>query len=113
MAPFGIGLIGAGRMGRTHLRALAGSGRVRVTAVAEMSAAACEAVAAPGMTLHETVTDMLDHAELVGGRGDEHPVQHRVIQHLRHALVQRHPGCGHCLTGGRRHLRDGGHSYSV
>ena len=48
MAPFGIGLIGAGRMGRTHLRALARSDRVRVTAVAEMSPAAREAVAAPG-----------------------------------------------------------------
>jgi predicted dehydrogenase len=34
MVPFGMGLIGAGRMGRTHLRALAGSGVVTVTAVA-------------------------------------------------------------------------------
>ena len=55
MAPFRIGLIGAGRMGRTHLRALAGSGRVAVTAIAEPSAAARAAVAAPGVTLHETV----------------------------------------------------------
>src|SRR6516164_4952748 len=66
MAPFGIGLIGAGRMGRTHLRALARSDRVRVTAVAEMSPAAREAVAAPGVTLHESVTEMLDHAVLDG-----------------------------------------------
>ena len=40
MAPFRIGLIGAGRMGRTHLRALAGSDVVKVTAIAEMSPAA-------------------------------------------------------------------------
>jgi myo-inositol 2-dehydrogenase / D-chiro-inositol 1-dehydrogenase len=66
MAPFGIGLVGAGRMGRTHLRALAGSDLVAVTAVAEMSAAAREAVAAPGVTLHENVTEMLDHASLDG-----------------------------------------------
>jgi len=66
VAPFRIGLIGAGRMGRTHLRALAGSDRVRVTAVAEMSPAARAAVAAPGVTLHESVTEMLDHAVLDG-----------------------------------------------
>ena len=66
MAPFGIGLIGAGRMGRTHLRALAGSDRVRVAAVAEMSPTAREAVAAPGVTLHESVPEMLDHAVLDG-----------------------------------------------
>jgi len=66
MAPFRLGLIGAGRMGRTHLRALAGSGQIKVTAVAEMSPAAREAVAGPGVTLHETVTEMLDHAELDG-----------------------------------------------
>jgi len=66
MAPFRIGLIGAGRMGRTHLRALAGSDQVRVTAVAEMSAAARDAVAAPGVTLHQSVTEMLDRAALDG-----------------------------------------------
>ncbi len=35
MAPFRFGLVGAGRMGRTHLRAFVGSDRVRVVAVAE------------------------------------------------------------------------------
>jgi predicted dehydrogenase len=34
---FRLGLIGAGRMGRTHLRAFAGSERVTVTAIAEVS----------------------------------------------------------------------------
>jgi myo-inositol 2-dehydrogenase/D-chiro-inositol 1-dehydrogenase len=66
MASFGIGLVGAGRMGRTHLRALAGSDLITVTAIAEMSPTAREAVAAPGVTLHESVADMLDHAELDG-----------------------------------------------
>jgi myo-inositol 2-dehydrogenase / D-chiro-inositol 1-dehydrogenase len=64
--PFRIGLVGAGRMGRTHLRALAGSGQVAVTAIAETSAAARSAVSAPGVTLHESVADMLDHAALDG-----------------------------------------------
>jgi myo-inositol 2-dehydrogenase / D-chiro-inositol 1-dehydrogenase len=66
MAPFGLGLIGAGRMGRTHVRALAGSDLVTVTAVAEMSPAARAAVAAPGVTVHESVKQMLDHAALDG-----------------------------------------------
>ena len=48
MPPFRLGLIGAGRMGRTHLRALAGSEQVAVTAIAEMSAAAREAVPREG-----------------------------------------------------------------
>jgi myo-inositol 2-dehydrogenase / D-chiro-inositol 1-dehydrogenase len=68
MAPFGIGLIGAGRMGRTHLRALAGSDRVKVTAVAEMSPTARQAVAenAQGIATYESVTEMLGHAVLDG-----------------------------------------------
>ncbi len=66
MAPFRLGLVGAGRMGRTHLRALAGSDLVAVTAIAEMSAAAREAVAAPGVTLHASVAEMLDPAAIDG-----------------------------------------------
>ena len=58
-------------MGRTHLRALAGSDAVKVTAIAEMSPAARETVAAPGLTLHESVTDMLDQAALEHGRALE------------------------------------------
>lgn len=41
---FRFGLVGAGRMGRTHLRALAGSSAVQVVAVAEPDAAARGAV---------------------------------------------------------------------
>jgi len=66
MAPFRIGLVGAGRMGRTHLRALAGSGLVRVTAVAEMAPAARAAVDAPGADLYESTAEMLDHAAVDG-----------------------------------------------
>jgi myo-inositol 2-dehydrogenase / D-chiro-inositol 1-dehydrogenase len=66
MAAFRLGLIGAGRMGRTHLRALAGSQQVAVTAIAEMSAAARDAVAAPGVSLFESPAAMLDDAELDG-----------------------------------------------
>ena len=65
MAPFRIGLVGAGRMGRTHLRALAGSDRVEVTAVAEMAAAARQAVA-KDVRLYESTAEMLDHAALDG-----------------------------------------------
>jgi len=64
MASFGIGLIGAGRMGRTHLRALAGSDVVQVTAVAEMSPAARAAV--DGIATYESVAELLDQAKLDG-----------------------------------------------
>src|SRR5690242_2405799 len=33
--PFRLGLVGAGRMGRTHLRALAVSDTIRITAIAD------------------------------------------------------------------------------
>jgi myo-inositol 2-dehydrogenase / D-chiro-inositol 1-dehydrogenase len=66
MARFRLGLVGAGRMGRTHLRAMAGSERVAVTAIAEMSAAAREAAAAPGVTLHASLAGMLDAGAIDG-----------------------------------------------
>ena len=66
MPPFRLGLVGAGRMGRTHLRALAGSEQVAVTAIAEMSAAARAAVSAPGVTLHASTAEMLETAALDG-----------------------------------------------
>jgi len=66
MASFRLGLVGAGRMGRTHLRALAGSERVAVTAIAEMSAAAREAAAAPGVALHASLAGMLDAGAIDG-----------------------------------------------
>ena len=67
-AGFRLGLIGAGRMGRTHLRAFAGSRRVAVTAVAEVSpqARAAAAAAAPAAALFPTVAAMLDRGGLDG-----------------------------------------------
>jgi len=63
---FRLGLIGAGRMGRTHLRALAGSGQVAVTAIAEVSAPGRDAVASSGAALYPAVGPMLDGAAIDG-----------------------------------------------
>jgi myo-inositol 2-dehydrogenase/D-chiro-inositol 1-dehydrogenase len=75
MPPFRLGLVGAGRMGRTHLRALADLEGVAVTAIAEMSAAARADVAAPGVTLHASVAEMLAAAidgVLIAAPTDQH-----------------------------------------
>jgi myo-inositol 2-dehydrogenase/D-chiro-inositol 1-dehydrogenase len=63
---FRLGLIGAGRMGRTHMRALAGSGQVAVTAIAEVSAPGRDAVASSGAALYPGVREMLDGAAIDG-----------------------------------------------
>jgi myo-inositol 2-dehydrogenase / D-chiro-inositol 1-dehydrogenase len=63
---FRLGLIGAGRMGRTHMRALAGSAQVGVTAIAEVSAAGRDAVASSGAALYPGVAEMLDGAAIDG-----------------------------------------------
>jgi myo-inositol 2-dehydrogenase/D-chiro-inositol 1-dehydrogenase len=67
MAPaFRLGLAGAGRMGRTHLRALAVSGQVTVTAIAEPSAPSRAALASTGPAVYECLAAMLDGAALDG-----------------------------------------------
>lgn len=66
MAPFRLGLIGAGRMGRTHLRALAESERVRVVAIAEPSAQHRQLCTGDGFRLHETADALLDSREIDG-----------------------------------------------
>ena len=63
---FRLGLIGAGRMGRTHLRALASSGAVAVTAVAEPVEAARSAVAASGRAGFAEVDELLDAGGIDG-----------------------------------------------
>lgn len=63
---FRLGLIGAGRMGRTHLRALAGSTTVAVTAVVEPVAAARAAIAGTGRTVFEDVAQLLDAGGIDG-----------------------------------------------
>jgi myo-inositol 2-dehydrogenase / D-chiro-inositol 1-dehydrogenase len=66
MPPFRFGLIGAGRMGRTHLRAFAGSERVTVTAIAEVSPQTRRAVEAPDAALYPSVTEMLARGAIDG-----------------------------------------------
>jgi myo-inositol 2-dehydrogenase / D-chiro-inositol 1-dehydrogenase len=63
---FRFGLIGAGRMGRTHLRAFAGSELVAVTAIAEVSAQGRRAVAGSAAEVYPTVAQMLDRAPVDG-----------------------------------------------
>ena len=63
---FRLGLIGAGRMGRTHMRAFSGSERVAVTAIAEVSAETRRTVEAPGAALYPSVGQMLDGAAVDG-----------------------------------------------
>src|SRR5262249_33697869 len=77
MAIFRMGLVGAGRMGRTHLRALAGSDVLRVVAVADPLEQACAAVEAPGVSVHADLSGILRAGGVGGGlmaaAGDTHP----------------------------------------
>ncbi len=66
MALFRFGLIGAGRMGRTHMRALSGSELVAVTAIAEVSAQTRRAVADSPAEVYPALADMLDRAPVDG-----------------------------------------------
>jgi myo-inositol 2-dehydrogenase / D-chiro-inositol 1-dehydrogenase len=65
-APFRLGLIGAGRMGRTHLRGLAGSERVAVTAIAEVSEQTRRSVPVTGVPVYPGIAEMLDAGRLDG-----------------------------------------------
>lgn len=66
MAAFRMGLLGAGRMGRTHLRALAGSDVLRIVAVADPLESARAAVAAEGIAVHAELAAMLRTGGLDG-----------------------------------------------
>jgi myo-inositol 2-dehydrogenase/D-chiro-inositol 1-dehydrogenase len=59
MATFKLGLAGAGRMGRNHLKALAGSEHVRVTAIAEPADATRESLPDTGAALYTDLDSML------------------------------------------------------
>lgn len=54
-----VALVGVGRMGRMHLRAIAGAPSVRVTDVVEPYAPRREECAAAGLRTHATVEDLL------------------------------------------------------
>jgi myo-inositol 2-dehydrogenase / D-chiro-inositol 1-dehydrogenase len=66
MATFKLGLVGAGRMGQNHLRALATSQRVRVTAIAEPAEATRATLVSSGAVLHSDLDSMLDAGGLDG-----------------------------------------------
>ena len=72
-----IALIGAGRMGSVHLRALRASDAVEVAAVVEPAAAARQAVAVSGLKVYEEVDGFLNDAEadgvLISAPSDQHP----------------------------------------
>ncbi len=65
-APFRLGLVGAGRMGRTHLRALGGAERVTISAIAEPVAKSREAAAASGVPVYASVAELLDSGTVDG-----------------------------------------------
>jgi myo-inositol 2-dehydrogenase/D-chiro-inositol 1-dehydrogenase len=63
---FRLGLVGAGRMGRTHLDALAGSGSVRVAGVADPSPDARAAVTQGGTHAYASLPELLAGEALDG-----------------------------------------------
>ena len=66
MTLFRLGLIGAGRMGRTHLAALDGAAGLDVVAIAEPAQAIRESLKGAGVPLYAGVEDMLETARLDG-----------------------------------------------
>ena len=66
MAHFKLGLVGAGRMGRTHLRAVGESESVAIEAVTEPAGASRNELAQSGMKVHTDVDAMLDAGGLDG-----------------------------------------------
>ena len=66
MSTFRLGLVGAGRMGRLHLRALSDSDAVQVVAAAEPSATARAALRDASVALHANVAAMLRAGGLDG-----------------------------------------------
>ncbi len=64
---FRIGLVGAGRMGRTHLRALQENANVRIVAAAEpVDSLRDDAVSTFGVTGYATLDDMLGAGDIDG-----------------------------------------------
>lgn len=64
--PFRLGLVGGGRMGRTHLRALDGSAEVSVVAVTEPVETTASLLREQGLTVHRTLEEMVADSEIDG-----------------------------------------------
>ncbi len=64
--PFRLGLIGAGRMGRTHLTSVGASSLVAVTAVAEPDPAARAAIESTGAAVFAGPAELLEAGDLDG-----------------------------------------------
>jgi myo-inositol 2-dehydrogenase / D-chiro-inositol 1-dehydrogenase len=64
--PFRIGLVGGGRMGRTHIRALDASSSVRIVAVAEPFDVTANKLRESGHTVYPTLSAMLEKGGLDG-----------------------------------------------
>jgi len=65
-APFRFGLIGGGRMGRTHLRGLEGSTEVEIVAVTETVEGAAASLREQGLPVFSSAEEMFDAADLDG-----------------------------------------------
>ncbi len=72
-----IALVGAGRMGQVHLRALRVSEAIEPAGVVEPVATTREALAAEGLPVYETVEELIDdgsaEAVLIAAPSDQHP----------------------------------------
>jgi len=66
MAIFKLGLVGAGRMGQNHLKAIAGSDVVQVAAIAEPAEATRARLPKSGAVLHADLDSMLESGGLDG-----------------------------------------------
>src|ERR1700733_7112617 len=66
MANFRLGLVGAGRMGRTHLRALAASESVAIVAVTEPAPSVRDELAQMGLAAYGELDAMLDAGGIDG-----------------------------------------------
>ena len=64
LGPLRLGLAGAGRMGRNHLRALATSSEVKVTAIAEPSEGARQSIPFTDIAIYGELERMLESASI-------------------------------------------------
>src|SRR5689334_21150096 len=64
--PFRFGLIGGGRMGRTHLRGLHGSSEVEIVAVTEPVEGAASSLREQGLSVFATAEEMFAESALDG-----------------------------------------------